>query len=78
MTKYTFTQIYDDQVTTKEFEADYLYDVIERFEEFLRGCGFYFNGRLEIVDEDDQLSNEPEIGESFTVSFSDNFPDPKV
>lgn len=57
MTKYTFEQTYEDHVTTKEFEADYLYDVIERFEEFLRGCGFYFNGRLEIVDEEsDNLS----------------------
>jgi hypothetical protein len=77
MTKFTFTQVYGDQITTKEFETDYLFDVVERFEEFLRGCGFYFHGRLDIVI-DNQKSNEPEIGESFTVSFSDNFPDPKV
>ena len=66
MSKFTFTQTYDDTVTTKEFETDYLYDVIERFEEFLRGCGFYFYGSLEIVNEDE----EPHVNETTTVSFN--------
>jgi hypothetical protein len=68
MSKFTFTQVYEDQVTTKEFETDYLFDVVERFEEFLRGCGFYFHGRLDIVNDDIDSTELPD--ESFQVSFS--------
>ena len=34
------------------FDHDALSDVLERMTEFLRGCGFMFNGELGIVDED--------------------------
>jgi len=51
MSKFMLTSICEDIVTTKEFDSEYLYDVVERFEEFLRGCGYYFEGRLDIVNE---------------------------
>jgi|VirMetMinimDraft_7_1064189.scaffolds.fasta_scaffold304825_2 hypothetical protein len=51
MSKFMLTSICEDIVTTKEFDSDYLYDVVERFEEFLRGCGYFFDGRLDIVNE---------------------------
>jgi hypothetical protein len=69
MSKFILSSIQDESLTTKEFESDYLYDVVERFEEFLRGCGYYFEGRLDIVN--DEVQNETHTeGESFTVSFN--------
>ena len=40
---------------TVEFEADSLDQVLNEFEMFLRGSGFYFHGTLDIVDEDDMV-----------------------
>jgi hypothetical protein len=28
-------------------------DLLEAFEEFMRGCGFVFDGHLEVVDEEE-------------------------
>ena len=36
--------------TTLEFEKDYLPDVLEYFENFLRGTGFHFTGNLDFVE----------------------------
>lgn len=38
-----------------EFEAIYLPDVIQHFENFLKGSGFHFKGHLQIVDEDENV-----------------------
>ena len=35
------------------FDAESLSDVLERVEEFLRGCGYSFDGVLDFVDEDE-------------------------
>ena len=43
---------------TQEFRADDLTTVLENFEMFLRGSGFYFEGRLDIVN--DEWSEIPE------------------
>jgi hypothetical protein len=69
MSKFILTSIQEEVLTTKEFESDYLYDVLERFEEFLRGCGYYFEGQLDIVN-DQQKEETPIKDESFTVSFN--------
>jgi len=37
--------------TTLEFEKDYLPDVLEYFENFLRGTGFHFIGNLDFVQD---------------------------
>jgi len=34
----------------REFEGDFLYDVLPELEDFLRGVGFHFDGNLEIVE----------------------------
>ena len=34
----------------REFETDYLYEVLPELEDFLRGAGFPFDGHLEFVD----------------------------
>lgn len=60
MSKFILTNINDDIVTTKEFDTEYLFDVLERFEEFLKGCGYHFNGTLDFVDEDAEFPNFPQ------------------
>lgn len=38
---------------TYESNREYLYDILEDFEDFLRGCGFYIDGKLEVVNPED-------------------------
>ena len=55
--KYIFKQIDDisgaNAVTTVEFSADTLSSVMEQFELFIRGAGFYPSGTLDFVDEEE-------------------------
>ena len=55
--KYVFKQIDDisgaNAVTTIEFSADYLPDVLEHVEMFIRGSGFIVSGKLDFVDYED-------------------------
>ena len=61
MSKFTFIceddpMPFADTITTKktfEFNADRLDSVIGEFETFLRGCGFHFEGNLEIYKHED-------------------------
>jgi hypothetical protein len=54
--KYIFKQIDNisghNTETTVEFNADTLDSVLEQFELFIRGCGFYPSGKLDFVDEE--------------------------
>ena len=66
--KYIFKQIDDisgaNAVTTVEFSADTLSSVMEQFELFIRGAGFYPSGTLEFVDEEEYFSKfEPAVDE---------------
>lgn len=53
MPKFTFICEHLDPLvrTTHEFEVEYIGDVVQEFETFLRGSGFYFNGNLDFVEE---------------------------
>ena len=55
--KYIFKQIDDisghKSETTLEFNAEYLPDILEHFEMFIRGSGFHPSGTLDFVNEDD-------------------------
>ena len=55
--KYVFKQIDDisgaNAVTTIEFSAHYLPDILEHVEMFLRGSGFIVSGKLDFVDYED-------------------------
>ena len=55
--KYIFKQIDDisgaNAVTTIEFSADSLPDILEHVEMFLRGSGFHPTGTLDFVDYED-------------------------
>lgn len=55
---YRGNQIGIDLTNTQEFEADDLDTIISNFEMFLRGCGFYFRGNLDIVPEEEFSSND--------------------
>lgn len=61
MAKYTFICKHSssDDVTVNT-EADTLFDVIQSFEQFLRGAGFYFEGSLDIVQEEESISSTSE------------------
>jgi hypothetical protein len=56
-----YTLIAEDEFggskTTREFEADYLPDVLTEVELFLKGAGFVFNGNLDFVND---FETEPE------------------
>lgn len=50
--KFTFIAEHDSgEKITYESEKEFLHDVVSDFELFLRGCGFYFDGVLDFVDE---------------------------
>jgi len=40
----------EEAETTKVFEADNLSEILENFEDFLKGCGFSLKGHLEVVE----------------------------
>ena len=59
--KYIFKQIDDisgrNAETTVEFSADSLTDILQHFEMFIRGSGFYVTGTLDFV-EDEEFYND--------------------
>ena len=48
---------FDHTEITHEVDTCSLDDLIREFEHFLRGSGFYFNGTLEIVVDDNEQAN---------------------
>ena len=46
MSKFTFICKNEERSTVVSCEAEVLDEVVQNFEEFLRGCGYYFNGQL--------------------------------
>ncbi len=81
-TKYTFKQEYGGfdvhhygsppSTVTMEISGDLnLTQMLERFEDFLRGCGFGFEGHLDFVnDYDDTLTSESD-GNNFVIPTDD-------
>lgn len=43
-----------------EFNCDYLYEVVEHVELFLRGCGFNPTGKLDFVPDEEYYGTGPE------------------
>lgn len=61
MPKFTFVcehqNIFDggtESKVTMEFDEIQMSEVIEQFQDFLRGCGFYFDGRIEHVEDTEE------------------------
>ena len=54
--KMTFTNESEDGTKiTLETNAVVLDDVLQEFEQFLKGCGFFFSGNIEVVDDEDSF-----------------------
>jgi hypothetical protein len=52
MPKFTFISEHNTgEKITFEFNKEYLPDILQEFEMFLRGAGFQFNGNLEFVED---------------------------
>ena len=84
--KYIFKQIdtYTPSETTVEFTADTLSTVLEQFEMFLRGSGFFFDGNLDFVDHEEQfkelmeLEEEPQLDEPFESIYDGDLDSPSA
>ena len=62
--------------STMEFDVDFLPEVLENFELFLRGAGFVFEGKVEIYDESAGFSIEPHNSDydvDYDVDYDTNF-----
>ena len=44
----------DTHVVTHEFNADYLPDVLQNIDMFLKGAGYIYNGIVDIIDDTPQ------------------------
>ena len=60
MSTFTFTCYNEDTESSLTFSAEYLGDVLERFEQFLKGANYHFEGNLDFVtfDSDDDYDDE--------------------
>lgn len=66
----------EGDVVTHEFQKVTLNDVLMRMQDFLKGCGYVFDGTLDIVPEDEmfpQAQVEPEGSD-----FGDDHNEPLV
>lgn len=73
MSKFTFICEESYGVAAKrivEFEADSLDDVLNEFEMFLRGSGFYFHGTLNVVD-GEEIVYQTDESEKHNFDFSE-------
>jgi hypothetical protein len=63
--KYIFKQVDNisghNAETTIEFDAEYLPDILQHFEMFLRGSGFHPSGTLDFVGEDEYFEDCPQF-----------------
>jgi hypothetical protein len=58
---FTMTDPEDGSSTVRTFSTEYLPTVIENFDSFVRGCGFFPQGEIQDVDTDyTELSPLPE------------------
>ena len=48
----------DGTKTIKKADKNYLPDILQEFQDFLRGCGYYFDGNLDIVNEEQGAEDE--------------------
>lgn len=50
----------DTDVRTHTFKSEYLPDVLEHIEYFLKGAGYYFDGTLDFVSDNSEWIGQPE------------------
>ena len=62
---------------TFTFHANTLTQVLEKYTEFLKGCGFVFNGQVDIVSDEQYFGLDPEYGDHGGGSTLDDYPEIK-
>ena len=69
--KYTLTCEQGSFKNTTEFEEDFLPSVLENMQLFLKGCGFYFDGTLDIINEETEelYSEEAQWNDTVKVNL---------
>ncbi len=73
MSKFTFiceeeAMPFADAVSSKrtvEFNAETISDIVNEFEMFLKGCGFSFEGRLDLVKEEHEWIQDKRADQEF-------------
>lgn len=73
MSKFTFiceeeAMPFADAVSSKrtvEFKADSISNIVSEFEMFLKGCGFNFDGRLDLVQEEHEWIQDKRADQEF-------------
>jgi hypothetical protein len=73
---YTFRCVsYDGEVTTMHIPYNdvTLNDLCEKFQYFLKGCSFSFDGNIEIVDDNDDIEplENPHTGDAFDLEWTE-------
>ena len=58
MSQFSFNCYNSGRNTAVEFEAEHIDEVIENFEQFLRGCGYYFHGQIVRYDDEPELADK--------------------
>ena len=71
MNKFTFICTFDyEGQPAKEIihttDGDTLPDVCEAFQDFLRGCGYHFDGEIEVVP-NEEIYGEPNDGNAESI-----------
>ena len=82
MSKFTFVcqeeaMPFADVVSSKrtvEFSADTLNQIMDEFQNFLRGCGFYFDGQLDFVSDEEIVYQSKEVDFDFSNIPQNNWP----
>jgi hypothetical protein len=65
----------DGSKMTYEFHCDYLPEVLEHFELFIRGCGFVPDGTLDFVKDEPYYGLDPDFGDHGGGSLPEDYPE---
>lgn len=60
---------------TYEFYCEYLPEVLEHFDLFLRGCGYHPNGTLDFVPDQEYYGLDPDFGDHGGGSTLEDYPE---
>lgn len=70
MSHFSFSCYNSGRNTTVEFECEHIDEVIENFEEFLRGCGYYFSGQITRYDPEPKAAQQIRVDEVVGQPFA--------
>jgi hypothetical protein len=65
----------DTHVVTHEFTGEYLPDIIDQIEYFLKGSGYQLTGKLDIISEAEYYGLDPDYGDHGGGSTPDMYDD---